>query len=269
MSAARVLMYHGVDRMSESRDPHGMFVTPAAFRAQLEQLLESGFVPVTEQAFLDAQDGGTLPEKAVLITFDDGYVSVGEHAQPILESFDVPSVLYVPTGLLGGRSDWLEDRHSHALMSGEEVRTVHAGGMAIGGHGFDHSDLTEISDTDLHRHTAESRTALGELLGEDVRTFAFPFGCHDARVRTAVRDAGYRAAFSVHDHAGRFGIQRVDINATDTLRTFRIKLRSFYPAARRLSGWFPRGRRLAHDLLGRAPREQDDAPASATRQVLS
>jgi len=251
---ALVLMYHGVDRVPAERDPHGMFVTPAAFRAQVERMLEAGFVPVSEDTFLAGLRGHPLPPKAVLITFDDGYVGVGEHAAPFLASLGVPSVLFVPAGLLGGTSVWLEPRHRHPLMSADEVRTVRRQGMAVGAHGFDHCAMTGLSESDVRRHTVETRTALESVVGEPVRSFAFPYGAHDRRTREAVRAAGYRTAFAVHDGVDDFAVRRVDVNAVDTMRTFRLKLRRIYPVARTATDRFPAARRLAHDLLGRAAR---------------
>jgi peptidoglycan/xylan/chitin deacetylase (PgdA/CDA1 family) len=254
-------MYHGVDRVGAARDPHAMFVTPEAFRAQIEHLLESGFVPVSENDYLSGLCGGPLPRKAVLITFDDGYLGVGEHAAPVLASYGVPSVLYVPAGLLGGWSDWLEPRYRHPLMSPGDLRAVHAQGMTVGAHGLDHTDLRTLSGPELNRHTAETRQALESLVGDEIRSFAFPYGYHDARVRQAVRAAGYRAAFSVHDRSDDFAIRRVDVNALDTMRTFKLKLRPSYPMARDAAGRLPVVRRVAHDLLGRAERDElDDAP---------
>jgi peptidoglycan/xylan/chitin deacetylase (PgdA/CDA1 family) len=264
---ARVLMYHGVDHVPSERDPHGMFVTPAAFRAQVEQLLEAGFVPVSEEDYLAALRGAPLPRRAVLITFDDGYLGVGEHAAPVLASFGLPSVLYVPAGLIGGCSDWLEPRHRHPLMTVGELRALRGQGMSIGSHGLDHSDLRTLTDDELRRHTVETRQVLGTLLGQEIRSLAFPYGYQDARVRAAVRDAGYAAAFAVHDSAGGFAIPRVDVNATDTLRTFRLKLRRLYPAARRATELAPAVRRVAHDLLGRTPRGEQGrtAPMAGAR----
>lgn len=255
---ARVLMYHGVDHVPADRDPHGMFVTPTAFRAQVEQLLEAGFVPVSEAAYLAALRGAPLPRRAVLITFDDGYLGVGEHAAPVLASFGLPSVLYVPAGLIGGCSDWLEPRHRHPLMTVGELRVVRSQGMSVGSHGLDHSDLRTLTDDELRRHTVETRQVLGALLGQEVRSLAFPYGYQDARIRAAVRHAGYEAAFAVHNSAGAFAIPRVDVNATDTSRTFRLKLRRLYPTARRAMEKAPPVRRIAHDLLGRASRDDHD-----------
>jgi len=140
---------------------------------------------------------------------------------------------------------------------------VSAQGMSVGAHGFDHSDLRTLSGTDVRRHTVETREILQEVLGREVRSFAFPYGHQDARVRAAVREAGYRAAFAVHESVDEFAIQRVDVNAVDTLRTFRVKLSRIYPAARRASDRFPAARRLAHDLLGRARRDDGGAATLA------
>lgn len=255
-STTRVLMYHGVDRVSGDRDPHGMFVTPARFRAQMEQLLESGFTPVSEETYLESLTGPPLPRRSVLITFDDGYVGVGEHAAPVLDELGIPAVLYVPVDLLGKHATWLDDHHP--IMSAAEVRALEAQGITIGAHAFDHADLTAVTDTDLYRQTAGTREALSELLGRPIRTFAFPYGHHDARARRAVAAAGYDAAFSVHERGGRFGIQRIDVNATDTLRTFKVKMHRLYPSARRASRYFPHARRLAHTVLGRALRPEPE-----------
>ena len=256
-----VLMYHGVDRVPAERDPHGMFVTPAAFRAQVERLLGAGFVPVTEQDFLAGRRGRPMPRKAVLITFDDGYPGVGEHAAPFLASLGLPSVLYVPAGLLGGSAMWLEPRHRQPLMSADEVRVVSRQGMSVGAHGFDHSDLTGLPDSDVRRHTVETKMVLERVVGRPVRSFAFPYGAHNRRIREAVRAAGYQAAFAVHDPVDDFAVRRVDVNALDTMRTFGLKLRRFYPAARSATDRFPAARTFARDLLGRAPGDGQGDPS--------
>lgn len=255
---ARVLMYHGVDRVSARRDPYGMFVTPEAFRRQMETLLETGHVPVSEDDYLAAVRGARLPRKAVLVTFDDGYVGVGEHAAPVLRELGIPSVLYVPADRIGGTSDWLEERHRHPLMDAAGLREVAAAGMRIGAHAADHRDLRGLSDTELTAQTRAARTHLESVVGAPVRSFAFPYGHHDERARAAVREAGFEAGFGIWDTADELALGRVDVNATDTLRTFRLKLRRLYPALRRATDPVPSVRRRAHDLLGRAPRETPD-----------
>lgn len=262
---ARVLMYHGIDTVPTARDPHGMFVTPQAFRDQVDHLLESGFVPVSEEQYAAAVHGAPLPRKAVLITFDDGYLGVGEHAAPVLASYGVPSVLYVPVGLIGGSSDWLEPRHRHPLMGVDDLRAVQQQGMSIASHGLDHAALPTLSDDELRRHAEGTRQVLGSLLGSEVRSFAFPYGTHDARSRAAVRAAGYDVAFAVHDPVDELAIERVDVNASDTLRSFRLKLAPYYLTAWHAASRFPVVRRTVHDLVGRADAVEDITAGSSSR----
>lgn len=262
MPSVRVLMYHGVDRIDAGRDPHGMFVDPDTFRRQMEALLASGHRPISEDDYLAGLSGAPVPRKAVLVTFDDAYAGVGEHAAPVLEELAIPSVLYVPAELIGREARWLTDRHP--LMTAAQLRAVAAGGMAIGAHGLDHTDLTTLDAHDLQRHTVAAREALGEVSGSPVRTFAYPYGSHDARVRAAVRDAGYAAAFAVHEPCGRFAVARVDVNALDTARTFGLKLRPWYSPVRRGLDRAPALRRRLHDAIGYARR--DTCPPTAGRE---
>ena len=86
---------------------------------------------------------------------------------------------------------------------------------------------------------------------------AYPFGLHDEAAREAVRRSGARVAFSVFDDAGTFAVSRVDVNAADTLRTFRIKLMPRYRRIWRLlqcAPWMRRAvRRVATSSARRRP----------------
>lgn len=247
----RVLMYHGVGAVPRERDPFGMFVTPDVFRAQMEWLLEHDFHFLSEADYLAALGGLPVDRRSVLVTFDDGYRGVAELAAPILEELGIPSILFVPSALVGRQTTWLDPRERHQLMNAAELREVRDAGMAIGAHGRDHQDLALMGGRDLVRHTRGAREELAAVTGTAVRTFAYPFGNHSAAARDAVRDAGYDAAFAVHDGTGRFAIPRTDVNATDNGRTFRVKLLPIYPAARRASSRVPYVRRAAHTVLGR------------------
>ena len=57
-----------------------------------------------------------------------------------------------------------------------------------------------------------------------MRSFAYPFGGHDHAARAAVAAAGFDIGFSVFDDAGRHAVSRIDVNATDSLASFRFKV---------------------------------------------
>lgn len=249
-----VLMYHGVDVVGRDDDPHNMFVPPAAFEAQLTRLRQRhGYTFLTEAQFIGALEGKPVPARSCLLTFDDGYVSVLDKAVPVLRQHRAPSVCYVSPSLFGQQPKPGEPA-AMELLDADGVRELAASGVTIGSHSDVHDSLTGRTAEDLERATVASRQALRDLVGVEARTFAYPYGDHDAAARAAAEKAGYECAFATYDGAGRYALARVDVNATDTERSFDLKLTRIYPIARRLLGVAPPVRRAIHSIVGRAER---------------
>lgn len=225
-----VLMYHGFAEVAPAHDPYCLVVTRDRLAEQLGVLCRGERIGVGLDGYLDALASPRRPRR-VLVTIDDGYQSVADIAAPMLSEAGVPALLFVPPGRLGGTSAWMDDFADEALMDADTLRRMPAFGIEIGCHGWDHTVMVGLSDTDLRRHTVEARDALADLTGTVPRTFAYPEGRFDARALDAVRAAGFEIAFSVHSDEGRFAISRVDVNSTDTPSTFRLKM---LPGYRRL-----------------------------------
>ncbi len=97
-------------------------------------------------------------------------------------------------------------------------------------HSTNHRSLRGLGDAELEDEVAGSRSRLQALLGIPVEFFAYPYGHHDERVVTAVKAAGYRAAFSVlsgfnRRDVDRWRIRRLDVFGTDTPRQMLRKVR--------------------------------------------
>jgi peptidoglycan/xylan/chitin deacetylase (PgdA/CDA1 family) len=115
-----VLTYHRVAPPGERPDLHPGLVsaTPEAFDAQMAGLTRAGARPVSlADVLAHRRDGTPLPERAVLVTFDDGYADFSEHAWPVLHHHGIPVVLFVPTGFPGTERTFWWDRLHHALTS--------------------------------------------------------------------------------------------------------------------------------------------------------
>jgi peptidoglycan/xylan/chitin deacetylase (PgdA/CDA1 family) len=242
-----VLMYHGVGRRPPGADPHNLFVCPAALRTQLCWLLDRGWRPLRLADYL-AQP--RTAGRRFLLTFDDGYRSVHDLALPVLAELGVPATVFLCAGLLGGVSDWMPDLPAEPLVTREQALALRAAGLDIGLHGMDHTMLAGLPDAELHRQTVGAADRLRAELGERPDAFAYPGGLHDRRARAAVAAAGMRVAFATHCGAGPFAVPRVDVNATDTGRTFNLKTRRGYRQLRRLTGTVPGLRPTLHALLG-------------------
>lgn len=246
-----VLMYHAVGARAAADDPYNLFVTPETLRHQLRWLLDRGWRALRLCEYLD---GPTSGERTFLVTFDDGYAGLADLATPILDELRVPATVFVLPGLLGGYSSWMPDMDYEPLLTPDDVRDLSRAGLDIGVHGWDHTVLPDLTDQDLRTHLADARAALCELTGEVPRAFAYPCGRHDARSRQAVADAGFELAFATWEGRGRMAVPRVDVNATDTPRTFHLKTLPIFPALRRTTGHVPRLRAALHNLAGNARR---------------
>ncbi len=238
-----VLMYHGFAGEPMADDPENLFVTVDALEAQMDHLLAHGWEPLDLDGYLKACRGRGRPRgKSFLVTVDDGFGSVASLAAPVLAARSIPFLLFVPAGLLGQTAWWLPEPPNTPLMSAAALRELVAQApVEIGGHGYDHIHMLDLVPDELHRQTAEVRSILAAATASPVRAFAYPYGSNDASSRRAVEDAGYEVAFSVFRDAGPHAISRVDVNATDTLASFRLKL---IPGYRTWWHWLDKARPL-------------------------
>src|SRR5205085_3453691 len=96
-----ILMYHQVTLRPEPFYRE-YSLTPRALAAQMQWLALSGRVPITLDQLLAARRGqARLPQRAVVITFDDGYHDLLRYAVPILQAHRFPAIFYLVAGLIG------------------------------------------------------------------------------------------------------------------------------------------------------------------------
>lgn len=220
-----VLMYHRVDTClvpSEMR----YCVAPMRFAAQMDALASSGYRAVGIDAFVDWLAGGpVLSDGDFVLTFDDGFRGVRDHALPVLERLGWPATIFLVTDYLGGSDCWnsggSDGGGTHPLLTGDEVLEMRGRGCTFHSHTRSHLSLPALDDAALADQMTTSRTAIEALLGRPADLLAYPFGHVDDRVEAAARAAGYRAAFSVQAGFNRrdvnpFRIRRLDVFGSDT-----------------------------------------------------
>lgn len=187
--AVPILVYHHLgDPPAGERNP-SLWVAPTRFAAQLDALKRAGFHAVSLKTVWDAWHGrgAKLPSKPIVLTFDDGYTAQDAVARPALTRRGWAGVLNLQLNRLGLRGGL-----SHAA-----VRRMVAAGWEVDSHTVTHPDLTKVSPARLRAEVAGSRATLRRELGIDTRFFCYPFGRANARVRAAVRDAGFFAATTI------------------------------------------------------------------------
>ena len=161
-------------------------ITTGELEQLLSQLRRLGYQTLSSREFLAWQHGqGSLPERTVVLTFDDGYASHFESVAPLLVRYRFSGTFFITTDLIGrpGYVTW------------ETLRKLVFLGMEIGSHGTSHRPLTSLPRAQLDAEVTDSRRILEERLSIDVRAIAAPGGFWSPAVADAVKRAGYEAAW--------------------------------------------------------------------------
>lgn len=233
--------------------PDGLTTTIDGFRRQLDELEKWGARVLPLPEAVARLEAGTLPARAVVLTFDDGYASVVEQAWPILHDRGLPASLFMVSDYLDPslRLPWDEasaDADLVRLMSRGQLEEAASSGLHIGSHTVSHPWLPRQDPVGLSRELVDSRAALEDLLQQPVDSVAYPAGGWNAQVRLAAARAGYRTGVTVDR-----GINTPDVDGLTLRRAFvpeavvdfRLILDGAYTWLRPVDAWRTRhGREL-------------------------
>jgi peptidoglycan/xylan/chitin deacetylase (PgdA/CDA1 family) len=228
-----VLMYHRVGIPDHSRDIY--CVRPDRFLAHMHRLAEAGYRSVSIEDFdLWFRGERALSTGAFVLTFDDGFLGVYDHAIPVLRDLGWSATVFLVAGKMGGESDWEVTvdvpMPPHPLMTGAQIQELAAQGFSLQSHSLYHRDLTMLDTETLVGDLVDSRKHIADVTGGAPTFLAYPYGRHDAVVRAAAKSAGFRAAFSVDCGFNRpggdpFRVRRIDVFGTDTSAMLLRKIR--------------------------------------------
>jgi len=197
-----ILGYHKIGDHPPDGWPTWSYVPESSFAEQLHYLNENDWQVISLNTFLNGLvEPDTLPERAVLITFDDGYRSNLEVALPLLQRFSFPGALFVPTAFIGGYNAFDADifyEPREPICTWEELRQLDQQGVAVQSHGFSHRHFSKLSLTEQVAEAVQSKTLLEDRLGKRIDAFSFPYGddgLDPAQTESILKEAGYKAAF--------------------------------------------------------------------------
>ncbi|MEV0175955.1 polysaccharide deacetylase family protein [Streptomyces sp. NPDC050803] len=218
-----ILMYHAVSSAPNDAT-RALSVTPEAFTEQMALIADLGLNPVgTAELAARWRSGRPLPERPVLITFDDGYEGVHRHALPVLAKHGFAATLFVSTGWLRGPHD--TGNALDTMLDWDQVRELAAADVEIGGHSHTHPQLDQLPDDDLRRELIWCKEIVSDQLGIVPASFAYPYGYSSRRVREAVRETGYAQALAVGNglarrRQGPYALRRVTVRRSTGMEEF-------------------------------------------------
>lgn len=232
-----VLTYHKVGDYPAGSRLKPLWVTERQFRSQMERLKALGYTSLTFSQLRDIDDGKSpMPEKPVLVTFDDGYANNYELAYPILRSLGMKGNIFLVHDTLEGKNAWHNPATEPqiAMLTWSQAREMQDSGVVeLGSHTLSHRNLTQIPLSEARRELVESKAKLEQKLGREMVGFAYPYGAgaFHPDVRRAAREAGYRYDFAFRRGMTRWPwkpedgpILRVYVRGDDDALDFRLNL---------------------------------------------
>jgi peptidoglycan/xylan/chitin deacetylase (PgdA/CDA1 family) len=198
-------------------------VLPATFAAELDALARAGFHTVSFRGWLLHEDrGAPLPEKPILLTFDDGTEDAYSTVLPMLRARGMRGSFFVTTSFVGDdaahRQVRTEAGTRKRYLVWPELRSLVEADMEVESHGVTHERLPDLDRDRVLAELRGSKAKLESSLGIDVLVFAYPYNSMRGWIEPLVEQAGYRAAVAgmVHGGKDRFALYRTTVNRDTT-----------------------------------------------------
>jgi|SRR5579872_6199392 len=236
-----ILMYHSISQPARLR-LRALCVPPVSFAAQVDYLHRNKYTLLNVTQLVHALTGKTtLPERPVVLTFDDGYADFYQHALPVLSRYHLTATLYIATGLVERTNPW----DGASMLTWNQITEISSSGIECGAHTHSHPKLDTLPLTMARKEIGRSKDLLEQHLGQEVTSFCYPYGYYTADVRRLVKEADFTSACAVNhamssNTADHFTLERLMVFPNMNMRAFHalltqegyLQLRKVYMHAR-------------------------------------
>jgi len=235
MRKGLIIAYHRVN--SSGKDP--MAVSVENFQAQMKYFYERGYSSFTLKDYSVEMNQSDLPQKTLVITFDDGYRDNYLFAFPILKFYGFRATIFLTVDYIGTNSIFPMDKDKldkitdeDLPLTWEQVFEMKKYGVEFGSHTCSHRHLDELPEDEMIKELIESKRCLEEKLQTNMTSFCYPSGRFNQKVKEAVCKTGYMAAV-VTPRRGQidediYSLKRIGIYASDTDWRFRLKTSPYF-----------------------------------------
>jgi peptidoglycan/xylan/chitin deacetylase (PgdA/CDA1 family) len=207
-----ILTFHSI---SEGDSP--LNISPALFAEQMAWLKSNAHVRPLGEVVACLLEHRALPERTVVLTFDDGFRNFLGSAVPVLRRYDFRATIFLPSGYCGGTNSWPGQPdwvQREELLSWPEIADLADRGFVFGAHTATHPMLPALSLAEAELEIQSSKVEIERHIQRSVEFFAYPFGSWNPAVRELVSKR-FRAACStgagvIEPDAHPFALPRVD-----------------------------------------------------------
>ncbi len=228
-----LLMYHRVIDKTEGAGEHGIYVTTKQFEAHLNYLHSKGYQTLYFNELKNIIHSG-INKKYVMITFDDGYEDNYYNAMPLLKKYNFKATIFLVADKTYNEWDCKKESDTeYKLLSDNHICDMINNGIEFGSHTLSHADLTALDHNDFTQEIVKSKKLLEEKVGAEITTFAYPYGKLNPKIKSAVKDAGYKFGLATDSgplaiHEDYFEIRRIAIFPNTYLAGFKRKIKGNY-----------------------------------------
>lgn len=220
-----VLMYHSLDDRGSV-----ISIAPRDFQQQMDLLHQGAYNVISfGQLVSFLREGRPLPERSVVITFDDGFSSVYTVAAPVLEQYGFPATVFLVAGYCGKTNDWPSQPSGvprMPLMTWSQVLELEREGFEVGAHTCTHPRLDLVADDALEYELVESKAFIEDKLGHSVELFSYPYGRFSQSSAAIVQQTYLGACTTrlgtVKDKSDPLAIQRIDAHYVRRPQMFKL-----------------------------------------------
>jgi|GEM_PF-189085 len=187
---------------------------------------------------IDSKISDKEPGRYYAISFDDGFKSVFDNAEPELEKRNIPHTIFFPTSYIGKVPEWKvyggDMEKNDSVISDEEIKRLNLSIIKIGSHTVNHPRLTKISPKDQLFELNESKKQLEDMLHSNIEFISVPYGDYDRRVIQRSSEAGYKMLFSSEPkYVSNNGVHhdvrgRVAVGPSNSRLEFKVKVLGGY-----------------------------------------
>lgn len=186
-----VLLYHNfVITVPESDSDNFNYInTPQSFEENIKTIIENGYTIISLQELNDMNKGKiNIPEKPIVITFDDGYYSNYEYIYPILKKYNVKVSIFIVTDKIQKEIDGIK------YLGWEECREMQNSGLVeIFSHSKRHIFYHKVPIQEIRNDVIESYEIIEKNLGKkDFKAFAYPYGAYTSQTVKILRNSGIK-----------------------------------------------------------------------------
>ncbi len=200
------------------------------FGEQMDYLAGAGYTTLDMDDYLAIREGRQeMPERPVILTFDDGYLSNYRYGYPAIKRNGLKAVIFVPLEP-DEHTREITAKYKDDFLTAEQMRELSDNGVSIQSHTLTHCVLTDLDDDAAMFELTESRRRLAEITGKSVDHLAIPRAGYNRRLVRLVGEAGYRTACcnrkgSATGLSDLLGLPRVVVERDMSIEDFARSLR--------------------------------------------